>query len=711
MATADEYAQWIIKNADKKGTPEFDIVASAYRDARGAASPAIETKSKPFGEQLNDAISDFPRQVGLTARYGVEGVGDTLDFLSSPIRAGMNAILPKKQSLSGLVTGQGPQEAIPSGSGRYLADKLGLPKPQNGTERVVGDVTRMMAGAAVPIAGAKKVADVTTGTKQAVSSMFAANPLQQIASAGSAGGAGGYVRETGGDEKSQFLASLAGGLTTPFAVNKAQQVGESGKRLISLMGNKLDTPQIDIQITRALQGSGMTLADLPMNVRNSIRQDVQEALRTNGNLSPDAVRRLADYRLTGATPTAGTLTLDPATVSQQKNLAKLGINSKDAAAQQLGQVENANNRQLIIGLNDLGGSTPDTPIAAGRKVMSALDQRNAAVQERINSRYAAARATSGRSAALDPSAFTQRANDLLDEALLGGKLPGDVRTLLNKAASGEMPLTVDVSEQLKTRIGELQRSSSDMAERKALGAVRQALEETPLLQGEGQEAIDAFNRARRLNRTWMGIVENTPALQAVRDGIEPDKFVQNFIVGNAGKANVSDLAALRRAVRSSPEALDAVRSQIVANLKQKALNGSADEVGNFSQSAYNKALNQIGEEKLAMFFQPAEVNQLRAIGRVASYEQFQPKGAAVNNSNTAGAALANILDRVGSSSVLSKIPFGSALAEPAQNIAVGIKAKRSLNTPNALLLPRLMNQRTPGNLLMSPAAFIWQDEQ
>ena len=33
MATADDYAGWIVKNADKKGTPQFDTVAAAYKEA------------------------------------------------------------------------------------------------------------------------------------------------------------------------------------------------------------------------------------------------------------------------------------------------------------------------------------------------------------------------------------------------------------------------------------------------------------------------------------------------------------------------------------------------------------------------------------------------------------------------------------------------------------------------------------------------------
>ena len=35
MATADEYAAWIVKNSSKRGTPEFDTVAQAYQQAKG----------------------------------------------------------------------------------------------------------------------------------------------------------------------------------------------------------------------------------------------------------------------------------------------------------------------------------------------------------------------------------------------------------------------------------------------------------------------------------------------------------------------------------------------------------------------------------------------------------------------------------------------------------------------------------------------------
>jgi hypothetical protein len=566
----------------------------------------------------------------------------------------------------------------------------------------------MVAGGAVPLAAAPRLMSAARPLTSAVGKSLATAPAQQAVSAASAGLAGGSVREGGGGPVAQLTAALAGGIAGPVATSRATSAIANTARTIKnkVAPAPVNTASVDAAIDTAIKGSGLTLQDLPTAVRESIRKDVIAAMNTGGTLKPDAVRRLADYHLTNTTPTQGPLSLDPATITQQKNLAKLGINSKDPVAQQLGRVENENNAQLIAEVNNLGANTADDALEGGQKVMQALAARDTRARDLINARYNAARETNGRSASLDPYAFTNSANNMLDDALLGGKLPGDVRNLLNKVAKGEMPLTVDVAEQFKTRIGDLQRATVDMAERKALGMVRQALDDAPLLPGQnmGKESIDAFNRARRLNRAWMHIVEKTPALQAVRDGMEPDKFVAQFIVGNGGKTNVADLQALRASVRSAPEAMAAIKTQIALHLKQKALGGAADEVGNFSQSNYNKALAAIGDRKLSMFFTPAEVQKLRAVGRVASYEQFQPKGSAVNNSNTASATLAALIDRIADSPLLRKIPFGRIVAEPAQNIQLGMQAKKALSTPNALAAP-VPKMATPLPQLMSPAAY------
>lgn len=56
MATAEQYAQWLVQNQDKKGTPDFETVASAYRSLRSAPAPepVAPSKERTFGEAAKD---------------------------------------------------------------------------------------------------------------------------------------------------------------------------------------------------------------------------------------------------------------------------------------------------------------------------------------------------------------------------------------------------------------------------------------------------------------------------------------------------------------------------------------------------------------------------------------------------------------------------------------------------------------------------------
>lgn len=53
MASADEYAAWIVQNADKKGTPDFEAVAKAYQQAKAAEQPAQLSDPSAGGGSLS----------------------------------------------------------------------------------------------------------------------------------------------------------------------------------------------------------------------------------------------------------------------------------------------------------------------------------------------------------------------------------------------------------------------------------------------------------------------------------------------------------------------------------------------------------------------------------------------------------------------------------------------------------------------------------
>lgn len=64
MATAEQYAEWLVKNKDKKGTKEFNTVAEAYKIKRGYKPPA-KPEDVPFTQ--TDFSSPFtvnPMNVG-----------------------------------------------------------------------------------------------------------------------------------------------------------------------------------------------------------------------------------------------------------------------------------------------------------------------------------------------------------------------------------------------------------------------------------------------------------------------------------------------------------------------------------------------------------------------------------------------------------------------------------------------------------------------
>jgi hypothetical protein len=150
-------------------------------------------------------LRDVGRQLGLTARYGIEGVGGIADFLASPFRGAVNLAAPEDMQAQPLA----PQ----------IADVLGLPKPQTATERVVGQATRGVAGAGggITIAAATKPASQVA---QSIRNLFMASPAMQATGAGAAGAGSSLAAEMGLEETGQMLSGIGAGLasTSPFAL-------------------------------------------------------------------------------------------------------------------------------------------------------------------------------------------------------------------------------------------------------------------------------------------------------------------------------------------------------------------------------------------------------------------------------------------------------------------------------------------------------------
>lgn len=688
MATADEYAAWIVKNADKKGTPDFEVVAKAYQEAKagGAAAPA----PAPASVSLGDNLRQIPRQIGLTARYGLEGLGSVADIVTEPIR---HLVVNPAARARGL------QEATDSTSGQAskLADAVGLPKPQGANERVVGDASRLVAGSTAMGAGALAAAGrAVAPVAKASLTQFAARPAVQGVGAATSGLAGGSVREAGGNELEQFAASLLGGITGGIAADKLTGAAKSGANAIrqTFTPRATELVNADQQIALTLERSGVNWSGVPERIKQGMREDAARALANGQPLDAAALRRLLVFRRAGVTPTVGQLTQQPGQITREKNLAKVGANSTDPNLQALPNLENQNTRTLLSNLDDAGAGRAPDAMGAGSAAINSLDTNLASANASRDALYAAARDSQGRSVVLDGPAAAQAAVRRL-QADNVGKLPPEVDQILNDLTSGRTPLTVDYQQQLvKNLFRKMQGAGENGDLRHGLRIVRDALDgadippsrsanpgNLPAVQGTvpqstqqaGEEAVNAFRAARSAHRELRARIEGNPALQAVEDGVQPDQFVQRFVIGKG--ASAADVQALRSEL--SPQATQSMRDHLVRYLRDKATGGDSD-ITKFGGKTYRDALRDI-EAKLPAFFTPEEIQHLQDIGNAAKYMQAQPAGAAVNNSNSGALVIGQGLDMI--ARIGGKAPI---VGDTIRGVIQGVQQRQVLTPANAL---------------------------
>jgi hypothetical protein len=93
MATAQEYAAWIVKNADKQGTPEFDTVAQAYQFAKAQETTAA-TQAQIAPAPTTPTLGQRIVGAGETAlTFGTAATGGTLGTIAGALQGLSQQIL------------------------------------------------------------------------------------------------------------------------------------------------------------------------------------------------------------------------------------------------------------------------------------------------------------------------------------------------------------------------------------------------------------------------------------------------------------------------------------------------------------------------------------------------------------------------------------------------------------------------------------------
>lgn len=155
-------------------------------------------------------LESLGRQAGLAARYGIEGVGGLAGTLADIPSAGANAVLN--------AVGADKKWQFPEQNANISAilDRAGFPQPENGTERVVGDVGRAMSGVGGSVALGRSLAQAGSPILRTIGNALQSQRGAQTASAAAGSGTASTAREAGAPVPVQIGLGLAAG-ALPFA--------------------------------------------------------------------------------------------------------------------------------------------------------------------------------------------------------------------------------------------------------------------------------------------------------------------------------------------------------------------------------------------------------------------------------------------------------------------------------------------------------------
>jgi len=309
MASAEDYAKWIVANAAKKGTPEFETVAKAYRAARSASVAETQTQAKaPSPSSFEQARESYTKYgggpaapVGIEPTYATPRAGTptglpegawqvvepetTLAGIGGAISRGIApaAVLAGAGALAAPLVGVAAPVGAALGGGALLASKVlgvdqpfveklnelmtraGVAEPRTAIERLFQSAAGSAADVATGVGAGQALAKTAAPLAQAAGGILAEQPAAQLASGVGSGLAAQAAQELGADPATQAAAALIGGMAGSRAA-RTQVVpaakATAAERAIVAEGEKIGVPVLtsDVAPPRTFMGKAAQAA-------------------------------------------------------------------------------------------------------------------------------------------------------------------------------------------------------------------------------------------------------------------------------------------------------------------------------------------------------------------------------------------------------------------------------------------------------------------
>jgi len=205
--SAEKYAQWIVENQDKQGTPEFETVAAAYKAARNQtpqAPQAPQTPQEPsLLQRLGKGVADYARRSVVKklnrAAGAVEGAGSIGATLLTPydLLAGNTQSIGNPERRQAIEQGLQSMGADPESAdfqaAKILTQMAGTAGAGSALAKGLGMIPGV-ASRAPALINALRTSGMTTGAAPVTTGAKAANLALRAGAAGTTGAlAGGMI--------------------------------------------------------------------------------------------------------------------------------------------------------------------------------------------------------------------------------------------------------------------------------------------------------------------------------------------------------------------------------------------------------------------------------------------------------------------------------------------------------------------------------------
>lgn len=617
MATADDYAAWIVQNASKRGTPEYGVVVQAYEEAKleegraaaavqpGQAMPAPQREPYVAPPTVRPAAPTTPPSFGQRLLGAVEtGVSLATGLVGAPL---------------GMIQGTGAGLAR-----EILSGQFGTPQAAQRIEQAATEQAARFTYAPRTATGQQMMQTVGETLQQ-----VAPPVLPQIAAPGMAIQAA--------TQQAPLMAATAGRVAaaTAPAVQATVQAPARAVRAAGRAAGLLPPEPADMDVVSstasALQRGSAGAAGVPMATERVARAEMMPVPFTG----PSAL-------------TAGQASRNFAQLQFEKEAAKLG--DVGAPLRERVEMQTANMIRNFDALIDMQNPVSADPRAMGMGVDRALVNRVEVQRRKVREAYDKARAEGAMQAPVEMAPLAAQLTELQPLEGLVGTIPAVRREAVRLGVLAQdengnlLPQTASLenSELLRQFVN----ANTDWTDRReALIGRRINSAIDSATEGAGGEAYRAARRQRQLFAEEFENVGLTAKLLGTKRGTNERQVAFGDVFDKVILSSpVEEMNKLRSTLlRAGPEGQQAwsdLKAGGIRFIKDASLSPSQrDASGNplLSPAKLHSTVRSLDQDgKLKALYGKRQAQVLRDLAELSSDIYTAPPGA-INTSNTASA--------------------------------------------------------------------------